>query len=65
MNPDVVAAIDRLRADNVLSGEQAALFRRVARRQLVSVRFEIRVLLYVGVLVPTSGVGLLVVEHQG
>jgi len=64
MNPDVVAAIARLRADNVLSGQQATLFGRVAGRDLVSARFEIRTLLYVGVLVLTSGVGVLVVEHQ-
>jgi hypothetical protein len=36
----------------------------VARRQLVSVRLEIRALLYVGVLLLTSGVGLLVTEHH-
>jgi Predicted membrane protein (DUF2157) len=64
MNPDVVAAIARLRTDNVLSGQQAALLNRVARRHLVSVRLEIRLLLYVGVLLLTSGVGVLVVEHQ-
>ena len=64
MNPDVVSAIARLRADNVLSAPQATLFNRVARRHLVSVRFEIRLLLYVGVLLLTSGVGVLVVEHQ-
>jgi len=38
MNPDVVSAIARLRAENILSSGQAALFDRVARRQLVSVR---------------------------
>jgi len=64
MNPDVVSAIARLRAENILSSGQAALFDRVARRQLVSVRLEIRVLLYVGVLLLTSGVGLLVTEHH-
>src|SRR3989304_110248 len=64
MNPDVVSAIARLRAENVLSSGQAALFDRVARRQLVSVRLEIRVLLYVGVLLLTSGVGLLVTERH-
>jgi hypothetical protein len=64
MNPDVVAAIARLRADNVLSAPQATLFNRVARRHLVSVRLEIRLLLYLGVLLLTSGVGVLVVEHQ-
>ena len=64
MNPDVVSAVARLRTGSVLSGEQAALFDRVARRLLVSLRFEIRALLYVGVLLLTSGVGLLVKEHH-
>jgi hypothetical protein len=64
MNPDVVNAIARLRAENVLSGGQAALFDRVARRKLVSVRLELRALLYVGVLLLTSGVGLVVKEHH-
>ena len=64
MNPDLVSAIARLRAENVLSGGQAALFDRVARRKLVSVRLEIRTLLHVGVLLLTSGVGLLVRDHH-
>ena len=64
MNPDVVGAVARLRAANVLSREQAALFDRVARRLLVSLRFEILALLYVGVLLLTSGVGFLVKEHH-
>jgi hypothetical protein len=64
MNPDVVAAVARLRTDGVLSGEQAGLVDRVARRQLVSVRLEIRLLLYIGVLLLTSGVGALVAERQ-
>ena len=64
MNPDVVSAVARLRADNVLSVEQAALFDRVARRLLVSLRVEIRALLYAGVLLLTSGVGLLVKEYH-
>jgi len=64
MNPDVVGAIARLRAGNVLSSGQAALFDRVARRSLVSLSLEIRALLYAGVLLLTSGVGLLVSEHH-
>jgi hypothetical protein len=64
VNPDVVRAISRLRADNILSAGQAALFDRVARRGLVSVRFEIRALLYAGVLLLTSGVGVLVAERR-
>jgi hypothetical protein len=64
VNPDVVRAIASLKAGDVLSAEQAAFFARVARRGLVSVRFEIRTLLYVGVLLLTSGVGVLVALHQ-
>jgi len=64
INPDVVGAIARLRADGVLSDAQAGLFDRVARRDLVSVRLEIRALLYLGVLLLTSGVGVLLAQHQ-
>lgn len=64
MNPDVVSAIGRLRSAGVLSEGPAALFERVARRQLVSLRFELRALLYVGVLLLTSGVGVLVAAHH-
>ncbi len=64
MNPDVVAAVGRLREEGVLSEGQAAFFDRVARRHLVPVRLEIRVLLYAGVLLLTTGVGLFVKEHQ-
>jgi hypothetical protein len=64
MNPDVVRAVARLRRADVLSSGQAALFDRVARRNLVSLRPEIRALLYAGVLLVTSGIGLLVSEHQ-
>jgi predicted membrane protein DUF2157 len=64
MNPDVVAGIARLRSEGILSSEQAALFNRVARRELVSVRVEVRALLYLGVLLLTSGVGIFVVEHH-
>src|SRR5215831_374323 len=64
MNPDVVAGIARLRTEGILSNGQAALFARVARRELVSIRVEIRALLYLGVLLLTSGVGIFIVEHH-
>jgi len=64
MNPDVVSAVGRLRSAGILSDRQAVFFDRVARRRLVSIRFEIRALLYVGVLLLTSGVGVLVAEHH-
>lgn len=53
-----------MRREGILSSEQAALFNRVARRELVSVRAEVRALLYLGVLLLTSGVGIFVVEHH-
>jgi hypothetical protein len=64
VNPDVVSAIAVLRARTILSAEQAVLLDRVAGRRLVSVWLEIRALLYVGVLLVTSGVGLLVSERH-
>ncbi len=59
-----MAAVERLRAAGVLSEQHAALFRRVARRELVSARFEIRALLYGGILLLTSGVGVLIATHH-
>jgi hypothetical protein len=62
VNPDVLEAIDRLQAQGILPADKARLFSRVARRELVSVRQELRLLLYGGVLVTMAGVGLLVKE---
>lgn len=64
MNPDVVEAIGRLRDGNVLSQAQSSLFLRVARRELVSVRMEIRLALYAGVLLIASGVGIFLKENH-
>jgi hypothetical protein len=63
MEPDVAAAVDRLAAAGTLSPAQQRLFGRVARDELVSVRADLRLLLYVGVLVFMSGVGVLVQEN--
>jgi hypothetical protein len=63
MNPDVAAAVDRLRADGTLTSEQAALLGRVARGELISVRAELRVVHYGGVLAVMAGVGLLVQQN--
>lgn len=63
MNPDVVAAVDELVGTGVLERRVATRLRRVASGSLVSVRDELRVLLWLGVLLITSGVGLLVREH--
>lgn len=64
MKPEVVEAIGALRQKEILSPAQSATFLRVARRDLVSVRSELRALLYVGVLLAVSGVGLFLKENQ-
>ena len=48
----------------MLTDVQSGLFGRVARRDLVSVRLEVRSALYAGVLLLTTGVGLFVKENQ-
>ena len=63
MNPDVADAVPRLVAAGILPPERAPLFLRVAHRELVSVHWELRALLYAGVLLLTGGVGLLVKEN--
>lgn len=63
MNPDVAAGVARLGREGTLTREQASLFRRVAHDELVSVRPELRVLLYGGVLAVMGGVGVLVQQN--
>lgn len=63
MSSEVDAAVVRLRREAVLSAAQADLFGRVARRELVSVHRELRLLLYAGIVVTMTGVGLLVKEN--
>ena len=63
MNPDIANAIPKLVESGILPPEKAPLLLRVARRELVSVQGELRMLLYAGVLLLTAGVGLLVKEN--
>ncbi|HSG38219.1 MAG TPA: hypothetical protein VLE27_01160 [Thermoanaerobaculia bacterium] len=63
MNPDVAQAIPKLVETGALPPERAPLLLRVARRELVSVHWELRALLYLGVLLVTGGVGLLIKEN--
>ncbi len=63
MNPDVAAAIPKLAESGVLPPREAPRLLRAARGELVSVHGELRALLYAGVLLITSGVGLLVGEN--
>ena len=62
-SPDVASAVAALREAGALSEEQAALFGRAARRELVSVRAEIRAALYLGVLLLVGGVGVFLRAH--
>ncbi len=63
MSPEVAAAVERLSRDGVLTPEQAGPVGRVARGELVSVRPELRLFLYGGVLAVMGGVGLLVQQN--
>jgi hypothetical protein len=63
MNPDAAAAIPKLVEAGALPPAAAPRLLRVARGELVSVYWELRALLYVGVLLITGGVGLLVKEN--
>ena len=63
MNPDVVAAVDALVERGVIDRRGAVTLRREASGSLVSVRDELRVLLWAGVLLITSGAGLLVRQN--
>jgi len=59
ISPDIAAAVTRLGREGVLAPEQARLFGRVARGELVSLSKAIHGLLYLGVAALTTGVGLL------
>jgi hypothetical protein len=59
----VQEALTDLEAAGVLTQDQAALLRRIYGRELLSVHWELRVLLYAGVLTLTTGVGLLIAKH--
>jgi hypothetical protein len=63
VTPDLANAIPRLVENGTLPPEKASLFLRVARRELVSIRLELRAILYAGVLLVTAGAGLLVKEN--
>ena len=64
MSPEVAEAVGVLREKAILSEGQAAHLLSVARRELVSVRFELKALLYGGVLLLVSGVGLFLKQNQ-
>lgn len=63
MNPDVAAAVREFGRTGLLTREQAGFLGRVARGELVSVRPELRTILYLGVLALLGGVGILVQQN--
>jgi hypothetical protein len=63
MNPDVTEAVAALVRRGTLGPAQARVFSRVARRRLVSVHAELRLLAYAGVLLVMAGVGALVRQN--
>ncbi|MGE5345439.1 MAG: hypothetical protein ACM3JH_05735 [Acidithiobacillales bacterium] len=64
MEPEVIEGIGALRERGLLADQTASYLLRVARGDLVSVRLELRTLLYLGVLLLTTGVGLFIREHH-
>jgi hypothetical protein len=63
VNPDVVSAVDELVRGGVLEGRAAVRFRRAASASLLSLSEELRALLWIGVFLITTGVGLLVRQN--
>lgn len=59
ISPDVAAAVTALEREGIVTPEQARLFGRVARGELVSLAAALQALLYLGVVGLTTGVGLL------
>jgi hypothetical protein len=62
-NPDVAAAVERLGEQGILDPAQRLHLGRVARGELLSIRPELRLLLYGGVLAIMAGVGIVVREN--
>jgi len=56
-------ALNDLEGAGILNRKQATLLRRIYGRELMSVYWELRMLLYAGILVLTTGLGLLVTKY--
>ena len=57
------ATVNDLEQAEILTQGQATLLRRIYGRELFSVHWELRVLLYAGILLLTTGLGLLIRKH--
>jgi len=55
--------LNDLQGAGILNREQAGLLRRIYSRELFSVHWELRLLLYAGILMLTTGLGLLIAKH--
>lgn len=55
--------LNDLEGAGILNREQAVLLRRIYSRELFSVHWELRLLLYAGILILTTGLGLLIAKH--
>ena len=56
-------ALNDLEGAKILGRKQATLLRRIYGRELFSVHWEVRMLLYAGILILTTGLGLLIAKH--
>ena len=56
-------ALNDLEGSGILTREQATLLRRIYGRELFSVHWELRLLLYAGIVTLTTGVGLLIAKY--
>lgn len=56
-------ALNDLEGAKILGRKQAALLRRIYSRELFSIHWELRLLLYAGILILTTGLGLLIAKH--
>ncbi|HET7451932.1 MAG TPA: DUF2157 domain-containing protein, partial [Thermoanaerobaculia bacterium] len=63
LDTEVVAAVDRLAAEGVLPAEAAPRLSRIARGDLLSLRPELRILLYAGATLVAAGAAELVREN--
>jgi Predicted membrane protein (DUF2157) len=59
----VQEVLNDLEGTGILSGEQVTLLRRIYGRELFSVHWELRLLLYAGIVTLTTGAGLLIAKY--
>ena len=63
MNRSLLESVGRLHARGTLTDAQAGFFGRIARGELVSVRLELQIALWIGVTLIAAGAGILVKEN--